>query len=405
MSVNGWKEVVLNEVVDKLGDGLHGTPKYDDNGDYYFVNGNNLQGEIVFNEKTKKVDEVEYQKYKKDLNNTTLLVSINGTLGNVATYNGEKIILGKSACYFNVSENVDKNFIKYIIISDFFKEYIQGYSTGTTIKNIGLKQMRNFKFFLPPLQEQKAIAATLSCLDDKIELNNRMNQTLEEMAQAIFKSWFVDFEPFQDGEFVDSELGRIPKGWRVGELGEFLENIKASVKANPNINGVPYVPIDTISKYSLGLRDFKSGKEAKSSLISFLKDDILIGAMRVYFHKVAIAPFDGITRTTCFVLRSKQSFFLSYSLLLCNTDDLIEYANKTSKGSTMPYAIWKGGIQQYKIVIPTNDVLQKFHYLLYPVLVKIRDGLFENQKLKQLRNTLLPKLMSGEVRVPIPEAE
>jgi type I restriction enzyme S subunit len=191
---NEWKEVKLEEVVDILGDGLHGTPKYDDKGEYFFINGNNLNGKIEINDKTKKVNKNEYEKYKKELNDRTVFVSINGTLGKVALYNGEKVMLGKSACYFNVKKNTDKQFIKYIMLSNIFKGYIQNYATGTTIKNIGLKQMREFPFKIPPLPTQKKIAEILSSLDDKIELNNQMNKTLEEMAQAIFKQWFVDFE-------------------------------------------------------------------------------------------------------------------------------------------------------------------------------------------------------------------
>jgi type I restriction enzyme S subunit len=184
---NEWKEVKLEEVVDILGDGLHGTPKYDDKGEYFFINGNNLNGKIEINDKTKKVNKNEYEKYKKELNDRTVFVSINGTLGKVALYNGEKVMLGKSACYFNVKKNTDKQFIKYIMLSNIFKGYIQNYATGTTIKNIGLKQMREFPFKIPPLPTQKKIAEILSSLDDKIELNNQMNKTLEEMAQAIFK--------------------------------------------------------------------------------------------------------------------------------------------------------------------------------------------------------------------------
>jgi restriction endonuclease S subunit len=194
MSFSDWKEVALGDIVDELGDGLHGTPKYNDNGEYYFINGNNLDGNIVIDEKTKKVNYEQYLKYKKNLNDRTIFISINGTLGNVAVYNNEKVMLGKSVCYFNVKRCYNKEFIKYVMKSNYFKYYINNYSTGTTIKNMGLKQMRGFKFFLPEYNEQKAIAHILTSLDEKIEINNQINKTLENMAQAIFKQWFVDFK-------------------------------------------------------------------------------------------------------------------------------------------------------------------------------------------------------------------
>ena len=135
-----WKECKIEDITDILGDGIHGTPKYTEDEKYAFVNGNNLvNGHIEIKPDTKRVAESEYLKYKKTLNDRTLLVSINGTLGNVAEYNNEKIILGKSACYFNVKENVSKTFIKYILISKTFQNYLENNATGTTIKNISLK--------------------------------------------------------------------------------------------------------------------------------------------------------------------------------------------------------------------------------------------------------------------------
>ena len=221
-----WKTYKLEELTTLLGDGLHGTPKYSDDGGYHFINGNNLiDGHIVIKKDTKKVTEDEFQKYKKDLTNRTLLVSINGTIGKIAYYNGEKVMLGKSACYFNVKPDVDKVFIKQVISSKYFLDYLNSNFTGSVIKNVSLKSMREFPINLPPLQEQKSIASILSALDDKIELNLQTNQTLEEMAMALYKHWFVDFGPFQNGNFIDSELGSIPEGWEVKPIGDLVETV------------------------------------------------------------------------------------------------------------------------------------------------------------------------------------
>ncbi len=124
--------------------------------------------------------------------------------------------LGKSACYFNVSEDFDLNFIYYVVASKQFKNSITHLSTGTTIKNVSLETMRNYSFAAPSINEQKRIAELLSSLDSKIELNRRINDNLEQQAQALFKSWFVDFDPFRGGKFVESELGMIPEGWHIG---------------------------------------------------------------------------------------------------------------------------------------------------------------------------------------------
>ena len=129
---DGWLEATLLDVTSFLGDGLHGTPNYSDDGEYYFINGNNLNdGKIEIKPETKRCSIDEYNKYKKNLNDRTILVSINGSLGYFAYYNNEKCILGKSACYFNVKENIDKNFIGYQIRSTYFQKYIERLAGGT----------------------------------------------------------------------------------------------------------------------------------------------------------------------------------------------------------------------------------------------------------------------------------
>jgi type I restriction enzyme S subunit len=191
----GWEEKELREITSLLGDGLHGTPKYTESGEYYFINGNNLNnGEITYKDSTKRVSVLEYEKYKKKLNDRTILVSINGTLGNVAFYNNEKIILGKSACYFNLKNGVNKDFIKYIISSPYYLNYAHKEATGATIKNVSLKTMREFKVPLPSLSTQQSIVKkldTLSTETKKLETiyQQKLND-LEELKKSILQKAF-----------------------------------------------------------------------------------------------------------------------------------------------------------------------------------------------------------------------
>ena len=162
---DNWVWVRLGEIVSILGDGIHGTPDYDINGEYYFINGNNLNnGKIEIKSETKKINSIEYEKYKKELNENTVFVSINGTLGNIAFYNNEKIILGKSACYFNLIKNEMKSYIFYLIQTKYFLDYANFAATGTTIKNVSLAAMKNFPIPLPPLAEQRRIVSAIEKL-------------------------------------------------------------------------------------------------------------------------------------------------------------------------------------------------------------------------------------------------
>ena len=157
-----WKWVRLSKIISVLGDGIHGTPIFDETGDYYFVNGNNLaKGNIVFKADSKRVSFDEYEKHKKPLDENTILISINGTIGNYAFYAGEPIILGKSACYFSVLTGIDKEYIRHIINTKYFMDYAVKEATQTTIKNVSLKAMRMLPVPLPPLAEQKRIVAKL----------------------------------------------------------------------------------------------------------------------------------------------------------------------------------------------------------------------------------------------------
>lgn len=177
-----WKWLRLRDMTSVLGDGIHGTPVFDDAGDYYFVNGNNLvKGNIVFKADTKKVSSSEYEKYKKPLDKNTILISINGSIGNYAFYTGEPIILGKSACYFSVLSGIDKEFVCHLLNTKFFMDYAVKEATQTTIKNVSLKAMRMFPFPLPPLAEQKRIVAKIEELLPYIDRYEKAWSRLEDL--------------------------------------------------------------------------------------------------------------------------------------------------------------------------------------------------------------------------------
>lgn len=215
----GWIWKQIKEITSVLGDGLHGTPVYSESGEYYFINGNNLSnGKIVIKSNTKRVNIKEYKKYKKPLDENTIFVSINGTLGNTAFYNGEKIILGKSACYFNVLNTIDKHYIRYYITSQRFINYANKNATGSTIKNVGLKAMREFEIPLPPtIEEQHAIVAEIESrlsVCDKIEegIEYSLRQA-ESLRQSILKKAF-------EGKLVPQDASDEP-------VSKLLERIRA----------------------------------------------------------------------------------------------------------------------------------------------------------------------------------
>ena len=286
-------------------------------------------------------------------------------------------------------EKVVPSYLLYILQQK--KNYLLQMASGGATRNALTKDMIcELEVELPSIAEQRKIVAILDDIQEKIKLNAQINNNLEEQAHAFYKSWFVDFEPFG---------GCMPKDWTAGKLKDILELKRTPIKAGENTQ-LPYLPIDVIPMHTLAVTEFKSNDEAQSSLITFDKDDILIGAMRVYFHRVVIAPCSGITRTTCFTLRPYKQEYLSYGLLCCNQDSSIEYAQTTSKGSTMPYAVWEGGLGDMDIVIPPVEVVRSFNEIVLPMIRQIQNSYFENTSLTRLRDNLLPRLMSGNLDVP-----
>ena len=307
-------------------------------------------------------------------------------------------------------KKIEPRFLYYFLTQAEITEFLNTIAEGgtTTFPAFRADELKGLSIFLPDLPTQTAIAEILSSLDDKIELNNKINQELENLAQTLFKQWFIDFEfpnengePYKSsgGEMVESELGEIPKGWMVEKLMNRIENTKLTPKSGTTLQNRKYVPIDKMAIKSLVINNYSPIEDAKSSLVLFEKGDILLGAMRVYFHRVNYCPFDGVTRTTCFVLRPYQKSEMSFFLLYLNQNETIEYANRTSKGTTMPYAVWEDGLAELKFVYPTSEITNLFNNNIKELLNLISENIKENIELTNLRNSILPKLISGELEI------
>lgn len=402
-----WKEVRLGDVCSELSDGLHKAPKFIVNGEYIFVNAKNLyNGYILDNDPTKKTSHEEYLKYKKPLGKHTILYSIDGTIGNIAKYRGEKCVLGKGACYINCNpEIVESSYLYYQLQSPHFKSYIHLMSTGSTIKHISLKTMRDYVFELPSLEDQRRIASILSSLDRKIEWNNKINADLEEMAQAIFKNWFVDFEPFKDGKFVDSELGMIPEGWKVGRLDDIADVVGGSTpsKAKPEYytqKGIAWLTPKDLSNHpavytSRGEMDITEEGYNSTSTKLMPKGTVLFTS-RAPIGYISIAQNDICTNQGFkSVVPKKAGTCFLYCFLKYVTPEI---ENK-STGSTFKEA--SGSLMKsLQVIMSEKKVFEDFETIVSPLFTRIESLEKENSRLSLLRDTLLPRLMSGELEVP-----
>ena len=304
---------------------------------------------------------------------------------------------------------LDSRFLFYCLSNDEFFNYVMAGAKGTKMPRGDKGAILKYPVHLPTLSEQKAIAATLSALDDMIELNNQINKTLEEMAQAIFKSWFVDFEPFKDGEFEESELGLIPKGWRVGKLSDVGEIIGGGTpsKSKPEYYseiGIPWITPKDLSinknKYisrgeidisELGLRESNARLMPKGTVL--FSSRAPIGYIAI--AKNAVTTNQGFKSVVPFENISSEYIYL----LLKNSINEIE---SRATGSTFK-EISGGEMKKVPIILPPKEIIRKFNEIA-TTLGKTQASLEdENNILMSIRDTLLPKLMSGEIRVPVEE--
>ena len=387
-----WIVTTLENCTDILGDGLHGTPKYTENGEYAFINGNNLvDGEILIKRDTKRVDFSQYEKYRKPLTNRTLFVSINGTLGNVGIYNFEKIILGKSACYFNVKKSVDKDFIYYVALSPVFRRYLESNATGTTIKNISLKQMREYEFLLPPIEVQKKISSILKRIDAKIKSNKLINDNLEQQAQAIYHERFETVSP-----------NDLPSDWRIVTLGE------VATISNKSFNPLKEPEI-LLEHYSIPAFDearfpvFELSTSIKSNKFIIDASCFMISKLNPTTKRVW-KPYcltgNAVCSTEFIVYKAKDKSITNFLYSVIDSGSFSDFMCSHVTGSTgSRQRTTPSDTLSYELILPSEDELAEFQSLVSPMYAQIRINTIENDKLKRLRDSLLPKLMSGEIDV------
>jgi type I restriction enzyme S subunit len=242
-----------------------------------------------------------------------------------------------------------------------------------------------------PQENQRAIAATLSCLDDKIEMNSRINHNLEQMAQAIFKSWFVDFEPFKDGKFVDSELGKIPEGWRVGRLNEVIK-----------IYDSKRLPLSSRERDKM---QKKFPYYGAASLMDYVEDYIFDGIFVLLGEDGTVTTDTGYpvlqyvwgkfwVNNHAHIMKATNGFSEeSLYVLLSNT-----YIQNIVTGAVQP-KISQANLKSIPIIIATDNILKKYNHLLKPMFELKRYIIDQSRAFAAIRDALLPKLMSGELSV------
>jgi type I restriction enzyme S subunit len=290
-------------------------------------------------------------------------------------------------------DKANPKYIFYYLQQSHIGKWIELHSTGATMMNINSSTLNTLPLDIPSLAVQNKIIAFISAYDELIENSRKQIALLEEAAQRLYREWFVDFR-FPGSTSHNSH----PQGWTEGVVSDIIEQSGTNTYKKLRDEYDCYVPIDVIPKKSLVYINPNSIEDAESSLVSFKKGDVLFGAMRVYFHKVCIARHNGLTRSTCFVLNVKESEYYGYATMLLFSEQFVDQANQLSSGTTMPYIKWPK-FAQIPITIPSKEIALKFDKLMRPIIQQLLNLAIEIENLISARDKLLPKLMSGELKV------
>lgn len=329
-----------------------------------------------------------------------VILTTEAPLGEVALLKEEKVALAQRIVCLRGKDNVlDNTYLKYYLQSGKGQKSLSARESGTTVTGIKQAELRRVDIEYPAYDDQRRIASILSSLDRKIELNNKINADLEEMAQAIFKNWFVDFEPFKDGKFVDSELGMIPEGWKVGTLGDITKNKSAKVKERNDVKVLsPVTTGELVLSEEYFTKQVFSSSIAKYKIVN--KGDFAYNPARVNIGSLGRNEFDfdGCV-SPVYVVFSVLDGYENYFDLFRKTDFF--------KDSVASLAI--GGVRQslsyddlssIEVIIPSENAVEEFNNLYNQMKKTIKANKLENSRLSLLRDTLLPRLMSGELEVP-----
>jgi len=385
----GWVEIELGDV-SKVQTGPFGSQLH--NEDYVEVGTPMITVEHIVNDKiqhipsTPKVsDEDKARLSKYILKEGDIVFSRVGSVDRSAYVSAQEdgwMFSGRLLRVRGNAEDVYPHFLHYSLTKESTKQYIRKIAVGATMPSINTGILSEIPIILPPLPEQKAIADMLSSFDEKIELLREQNKTLETLAQTIFKEWFVNFNyPDATGEMVDSELGEIPKGWQVGKLGEIADI--GSGKRPKN----------------------KSEKKNESHCIPLIGATKIMGYVENYLYDEDIIVI-GRVGTHGEIQRFSDKVWASDNTLVIKSENLdfvyfiltgVDY-EVMNRGAVQPL-ITQTDLKNYPVIVPSNDVMMQFNQCIKPIFEKVKNNSSQIQELSKTRDTLLPKLMSGQVRI------
>ncbi|ACD91487.1 restriction modification system DNA specificity domain [Chlorobium limicola DSM 245] len=400
----GLTESTLAEVCSLVTDGTHDTPKRVETG-YPLVKAKEISGGRIDFDNCDQISEQEHLKViarSKPEFGDTLFAHIGASLGEAAFVNTTREFSIKNVALFKPNPSViDARYLYYLVVSPAFQSLAKGTRTGSAQPFLGLSQLRGHQIqYHRDLAHQRRISGILSAYDDLIENRQRRIRILEEMARSLYREWFVHFRfpGHENHPLVPSSLGVIPQGWEVKKLGDIAESMRRNVSKGKLEERTPYVGLEHIPRQSLALDAWEMATALGSNKLEFKKGEVLFGKIRPYFHKVSVAPFVGLCSADTIVIRALRPEHYGIVVACVSSDEFVAVASATANGAKMPRANWNV-LEKYQVVIPKGNLAEKFSALFADIIAQQQTLIFKIQNLRQTRDLLLPRLLSGEVKL------
>ena len=401
-----WKEYNIGNLCSRVCSG--GTPSsrhteyYD--GNIPWLNTKEINFNRIYSTERCITEEGLNNSSAKWIDENSVIVAMYGATAGKTAIAKIPLTTNQACCNLTINSSIaDYNFVYYHLCYKFTELALL--ANGGAQQNLNAQIIKEFPILLPSLNEQRKIVSILKSLDDKIEVNRRINDNLEQQAQALFKSWFVDFEPFKNGEFVDSELGMIPKGWRVGTLGDICVTNRRAYKGN-FAHEIEYIDTGSVTNNVIDppqILNPAKDKIPSRARRAVTEGDIIYSSVRPNQRHYALLfnpSFNTVVSTGFVVITANWSGYRYYIYQYLIQDEIVDKLQAIAEQSVSTFpSLNATDITNLKIVIPPNEVVGDFAIICCYFIEQIEKNQQESRRLATLRDTLLPKLMSGELKV------
>ena len=393
-----WRRLPIIDLCEQHVDCVNRTaPVVDEPTPFKMIRTTNVRNGFIDIENVRYVSEAIYKRWTRRLvpRQGDIILTREAPLGDVGKVRTDDLIfLGQRLYHFRPDPSkLDPDFLLFSLMAPDLQDQIRGFGSGATVEHMRLGDIPRLVIDVPSIEEQRRIGGRLAAYDDLFENNKRRIRILEEMARALYREWFGNFQ-FSGGRTRTSQ--GLPGGWALARLGDLAEETRRNVTKGSLQAEARYVGLEHIPRRSLALDAWEELTELGSNKLEFKKGEVLFGKIRPYFHKVSVAPFDGVCSADTIVIRATRPDDYGLVVATVSSDAFVRHATVTSNGSKMPRANW-AVLREYPVAVPNRAIARRFTDFVTNVVGLQQNLVFQNMNLRQTRDLLLPRLLSGQL--------